>query len=142
MEEFLSKDGITGDNDTGLFIMLTTTNPLHLDWEDRAKADGFRSRLLDISQHVSAEKFDKCVHIKRIGDKDHTKWNHCKSIGIDNGDQGKLLYIGSDNIYPNYNEEQGVWIDDKKAIDAWYDDFWVKRWKQSTPVDWNDGFYI
>lgn len=47
----------------------------------------------------------------------------------------KLLYVGSDNVYPNYNEEYGVWIDDKPAIDAWFEKYWTPRWIKATDAN-------
>jgi phosphatidylserine/phosphatidylglycerophosphate/cardiolipin synthase-like enzyme len=51
-------------------------------------------------------------------------FNHNKVYCVDK----KLLYIGSDNPYPNYNEEHGIWIDDAKAITGWYDANFSLRW--------------
>lgn len=51
-------------------------------------------------------------------------YNHTKAYCVDK----KLLCIGSDNPYPNYNEDHGVWIDDKAASDAWYEGNWKPRW--------------
>ena len=40
------------------------------------------------------------------------QFNHSKVVCVDD----ELLYIGSDNAYPSYNEEHGVWIKDQTAI--------------------------
>jgi hypothetical protein len=61
--------------------------------------------------------------VKRLSE-DGTMYNHTKAYCVDK----KLLCIGSDNPYPNYNEDHGVWIDDKAASDAWYEGNWKPRW--------------
>ncbi|OAL38908.1 hypothetical protein AYO20_01659 [Fonsecaea nubica] len=50
------------------------------------------------------------------------KWyyNHCKIVCVD----GRLLYVGSDNAYPSFNEEHGVWIEDAAEVDSWKKKFW------------------
>lgn len=54
--------------------------------------------------------------------------NHSKVVCVDD----KLLYIGSDNIYPSYNEEHGVWIDDDATIKAWKEKIWTELWDHRT----------
>lgn len=61
--------------------------------------------------------FEKRCEIKRISNETGKLFNHTKAYCIDL----KLLYIGSDNCYPNYNEEFGVWVEDEHAIKEWYD---------------------
>ncbi|KAK0616637.1 hypothetical protein B0T14DRAFT_482960 [Immersiella caudata] len=50
---------------------------------------------------------------------------HTKTICVDS----ELLYVGSDNLYPCYNEEHGIWVDDAKAVKSWMDDYWSPLWK-------------
>lgn len=50
--------------------------------------------------------------------------NHCKVLCTDK----KLMYVGSDNYYPSYNEEHGIWLDDEETIKTWYDGYWTPRW--------------
>ena len=47
-------------------------------------------------------------------------YNHCKIVCVDD----RLLYIGSDNAYPSYNEEHGVWIEDAAEVESWKKKFW------------------
>src|SRR5256886_5764906 len=49
--------------------------------------------------------FDARCKIRRTS-ANGDRYNHCKVTCVD----GKLLYVGSDNAYPNYNEEHGIWI--------------------------------
>jgi phosphatidylserine/phosphatidylglycerophosphate/cardiolipin synthase-like enzyme len=53
--------------------------------------------------------------------------SHHKLLCVDE----QALYIGSDNAYPSYNEEHGVWIDDKDTIAAWKKDCWNPLWALS-----------
>jgi len=85
------------------------------------------------------------IHFDKVDDyiKDHVKvrrvlkgdvpgtsnmhCNHNKIVCVDD----QLMYIGSDNMYPSYNEEHGIWIDDKDAIGAWKQKFWKGLWDNS-----------
>ncbi len=39
------------------------------------------------------------------------------------------------NAYPSYNEEHGVWIDDRKAIAEWKGKFWNELLARSDVPD-------
>ena len=47
--------------------------------------------------------------------------NHAKLVMIDSS----LCYIGSDNVYPNYNYQHGYWFDDKRAINKFLKKYWA-----------------
>ena len=79
---------------------------------------------------------DNLVHFKRTGTsddtKDHDLYSHSKIVCVD----GKLMYVGSDNAYPSYNEEHGVWFEDPNQINSWLEGFFVDYWKAcKTPND-------
>lgn len=78
---------------------------------------------VDVDQLV-----DKKLHIKRVFKADGTWVSHIKSVCADD----KLMYVGSDNAYPHYNEEHGVWIDDQDTIKEWKEGYWQKYWDTST----------
>lgn len=71
--------------------------------------------------------FNERCEIKRISN-DGSLINHTKCYCVDD----ELLYIGNDNCYPNYNEEFGVWIEDKTVIGKWKTNSWDKRWGTGT----------
>jgi len=54
-------------------------------------------------------------------------YNHCKIVCVDD----RLLYVGSDNAYPSYNEEHGVWIEDAAEVDSWKKKFWTEMEKRA-----------
>jgi phosphatidylserine/phosphatidylglycerophosphate/cardiolipin synthase-like enzyme len=118
--------------DNGIYILLTApeVGGKYAGWGDEAKLSDLKTRIktpannswLNTADDME-EWFNERCHIKRIS-LDGSMYNHTKAYCVDK----KLLYIGSDNPYPNYNEEHGVWIDDKGAIDAWYDGNWKPRW--------------
>ena len=56
--------------------------------------------------------------------------NHSKLVVVDDA----LCYIGSDNLYPGYNEESGIWIDDQQAIQRFVDEYWTGLWQLAIPV--------
>jgi hypothetical protein len=43
----------------------------------------------------------------------------------------QLLYIGSDNAYPSFNKEHGVWIENAKVIESWLTGCWKHLWTLS-----------
>jgi len=70
---------------------------------------------------------DKRFLVKRISE-DHLINIHSKLVCIDRS----LLYIGSDNQYPHYNEEFGCWLEDTHHVDAFFKDFYHGVWETST----------
>jgi phosphatidylserine/phosphatidylglycerophosphate/cardiolipin synthase-like enzyme len=56
--------------------------------------------------------------------------NHSKLIIVDDS----VCYVGSDNAYPSYNEEFGVWLDnDARAISSFVSDYWKGLWNFARP---------
>ena len=45
----------------------------------------------------------------------------------------KVLYFGSDNAYPQYNQQFGVWIEDEKSIETWIGGYYDGLWQRATP---------
>jgi len=85
-----------------------------------------------VAQGVTQEKAKEYVvahfmPVRIMGDTGTVTYNHAKVVCIDD----ELLYIGSENAYPSYNEEHGVWIDNTTAIDAWRTGYWEPLWKVS-----------
>ncbi|KAF3043874.1 hypothetical protein E8E11_005101 [Didymella keratinophila] len=86
----------------------------------------FVERKTDDTDAEYTKWFDSVCQIRRISG-DGSMFNHCKTYCVDK----KMLYVGSNNPYPNYNEEHGVWVDDEAAFEAWYDRFFSPRWETS-----------
>ncbi|KAL8287844.1 hypothetical protein RB597_000067 [Gaeumannomyces tritici] len=61
----------------------------------------------------------------------HSKRLHTKVVDVDSS----LLYIGSDNAYPQWNEQFGVWIQEQESVKAWEDGFFWGLWKRALVVD-------
>lgn len=55
--------------------------------------------------------------------------NHAKLVVVDDA----ICYIGSDNAYPSYNEEFGVWIDDEASISSFIQGYWNDLWAFAQP---------
>lgn len=68
------------------------------------------------------------LHVKRIIKNDGEHYCHNKIVMVDD----KLMYVGSDNAYPCYNEEHGVWIDHEDTIKNWKKDYWDGLWDWCT----------
>ena len=108
-------------------LLLLSPSATHIGYEDLLKAKELRQRIRWFADRPVLESdedytkgFDAIKRLTKAG----PMWNHCKVVCCD----GKLLYVGSDNPYPNYDEEHGVWMDDKDAIDKWREEFWNPRW--------------
>ena len=57
--------------------------------------------------------------------------NHCKIVCVDD----RMMYVGSDNAYPSYNEEHGVWIEDADEVENWKKKFWNDMWARAVVAD-------
>ena len=129
------EDNVKKENGPGVRIILSSQNGGG-GYEDQTAANELKQRVrwLTGTWTRSTAEFDKWFdarcEIRRIS-ADGSLVNHCKVTCCDRA----LLYVGSDNPYPNYNQEHGVWIDNKEGIDAWYDSYWAPRWSQSKPAD-------
>lgn len=55
--------------------------------------------------------------------------NHSKVVVVDDA----LMYVGSDNAYPSYNDEFGVWIDDTTSISDYVEQVWNQTWSAAYP---------
>jgi hypothetical protein len=135
---FMNHVSDPGNGTNGVFIILSSprwqtsperNNATHKGWEDEVAVKELKQRIRVFASMTTDPDeifnawFDARCHIKRISN-DGTRFNHCKVVCTDM----KLLYVGSDNTYPNYNEEHGIWIEDKIAIGDWYDKYWKLRW--------------
>jgi hypothetical protein len=137
----------------GIFIVLTTDSQegRHSDgWQDMTPFWEFKRRLRIVMQNLPYQfggidpakidlAIDTLLHFKRtstsaLGDSKTDLYLHSKVVAVDR----KVMYVGSDNAYPSYNEEHGVWIEDQGTIDGWLDGFFVDFWNMCsdpTPQD-------
>lgn len=79
--------------------------------------------------HVGAI-VDERFLVKRVLDGEGTHM-HAKTVCVDR----QLLYIGSDNAYPHYNEEHGCWVEEQKNVEAFMKEFYEGLWTRSTVMD-------
>jgi phosphatidylserine/phosphatidylglycerophosphate/cardiolipin synthase-like enzyme len=81
---------------------------------------------------ITEDRVDEVIrnrlHVKRVLKNDGDNYCHNKIVMVDD----KLMYVGSDNAYPSYNEEHGVWIDHQDTIKGWKKDYWDGLWAWST----------
>jgi hypothetical protein len=114
-------------------------------YEDPVTATEFRQKLISIMTGMSLMDYIKPlgsisdivyervlyrrVDNTREGPPPHA--NHSKLVVVDDA----LCYIGSDNLYPGYNEESGVWIDDQQAIRRFVEECWTDLWEFAVPVE-------
>lgn len=130
-------------NTKGVTVLITTDKPkkgTNRDgWNDQMKIRELKRRLRIIMQNLSyayggidpdkiEPALNNLLHFKRTsttatGDGQEL-YNHSKIVVVD----GRVMYVGSDNAYPSYNEEHGVWIEDRKTINSWlsfFENFWT-----------------
>lgn len=116
-------------------------------YRDPVRSGDFISRLVSVARGMADLKelpldaaameaaVAKLVHYQRVlpESKDNTSAGvqHSKFVCVDQ----KLAYIGSDNAYPSYNLELGLWVDDAAALQALVSDYWVPLWALSESVD-------
>jgi len=100
-------------------------------WEDKVPIWEIKRRLRIIlkgsnlvPQNEVDALMDEYLHIRRILKNNGKKFLHTKVICVDE----KLMYVGSDNAYPCYNEEHGVWIEDEATVKAWMKKYWNGAW--------------
>ncbi|KAK1704173.1 uncharacterized protein BDZ83DRAFT_736361 [Colletotrichum acutatum] len=79
---------------------------------------------------TAAEIIQDRLHCKRTMHNDNRYGHHSKIVYVDR----QPLYVGSDNIYPEYNEQHGVWTDDAKNIEAWYSQYFDTAWEKGTDI--------
>lgn len=122
----------------GIAIVLGNTDGSG-DWGDYRKVGDVAARIVPLVRGL-----DKTLDQKAADDLVF-KWFKIRRIGKPYGDAGpnsihtktvcidkQLLYVGSDNIYPSYNEEHGIWIDEKLALADWVDNYWNVVWSNSS----------
>ncbi|KAK4212694.1 hypothetical protein QBC37DRAFT_401245 [Rhypophila decipiens] len=101
----------------------------YMAWKDENQSS---SNLLPVK--VKASDVDGIVDrhflVKRIGTTTSYKM-HAKTICIDRS----LLYVGSDNPYPHYNQEFGCWIEDPPSVASFFAEFYDGIWERSVYTD-------
>lgn len=69
---------------------------------------------------------DERFLVKRISNF-HSINMHAKLVCVDRS----LLYVGSDNQYPHYNEEFGCWIEEPAYVKSFFNEFYNGVWERS-----------
>ncbi len=110
-------------------------------WSDNVKGSDFKNKLTEIMDGLMTLNMitangdintlvSTMVTYKRI-DTMTSNGNHCKMVLVDDS----VCYIGSDNAYPCWNEEFGVWIDDPTSIANFITGYWNGVWENSSVAD-------
>ncbi len=79
----------------------------------------------------AGQPVDKKVNYRRISHSTKIR-NHAKLTIID-GEQtkGQLINIGSENMFPSYNQQFNFWLEDADAIKAFITKCWQPLWQYS-----------
>jgi hypothetical protein len=91
-------------------------------WQDKTRVVDVGTRIKNLLRGVNPALGEEGAR-GVVENKFHEKKNgingarlkHSKTYCVDS----KLLYIGSDNLYPSYNEEHRVWLEDPAALATW-----------------------
>lgn len=126
----------------GVYIVQTTKRDGdRVDWNDQTAIDRIRLRircimagLPEVAGGIPANKIDealsKYLHFRRVMNDDGKFYSHSKIVCVDK----KLMYVGSDNAYPCYNEEHGIWVEDGPTVGSWVEGFFKPYWKRCSEV--------
>ena len=74
---------------------------------------------------------DEQFQVRRALGNNTWYYNHSKIVCVDD----RLLYVGSDNAYPSFNEEHGAWIEDAAEVASWRKKFWDEMWARAVIAD-------
>jgi len=134
----MKKDGVSTDD--GIKIICSYHDK---GWKDPVKSTDFESLLKKVffglntfanlitdSNEIDGIVDDYVTYQRPVHQSD-TEGNHCKMVMVD----GAMVYIGSENAYPTYNEQFGVWIEDPLSIKAFTSGYWDKAWGNSEKKD-------
>ena len=96
-----------------------------------AAADVF-THVDPVPVHLIDKVVDEQFQVKRAVGNETWYYCHSKIVCVDD----RLLYVGSDNAYPSYNEEHGAWIEDAAEVASWKKKFWTEMWNRGVfPTD-------
>jgi hypothetical protein len=95
-----------------------------------AAADVF-THVDPVPEHLIDKVVDEQFQVRRALGNNTWYYNHSKIVCVDD----RLLYAGSDNAYPCYNEEHGVWIEDAAKVASWKKKFWNEMWARAVVPD-------
>ena len=96
----------------------------------RAAADVF-THVDPVPESLIDKVVDEQFQVRRALGNNTWYYNHCKIVCVDN----RLLYVGSDNAYPSFNEEHGAWIEDAAEVASWKKKFWDEMWARADVSD-------
>lgn len=125
---------------SGIYIVLGNTDTTRRgEWGDYRLIGDVRARIVPLLRGLdnklteagALELLSKYLEIKRIRKpygENGPDSIHTKTICVDR----QLLYVGSDNLYPSYNEEHGIWVDHEPSVKGWISDFWDVLWAKAT----------
>lgn len=132
-----------GTADCGVELVVSTTNAAQGGYQDNTTAAAFKDKLAGIMSVMhdlgyikltgsSKDVIKNFLAYKRIDDNltNPKHATHAKLAVVDDS----VCYIGSDNAYPSYNQEFGLWIDDRDSINAFIKDYWNHLWNFAQPA--------
>ncbi|KAL8378012.1 hypothetical protein RB595_008619 [Gaeumannomyces hyphopodioides] len=134
------------DPEKGFYLVLSERVNDPLGYQDNTTLTDLKSRLEEVMSSMAKSGLINPVsnvstiletrfHAKRsVLDSPSlpdSKRLHTKVVDVDSS----LLYIGSDNAYPQWNEQFGVWIQEQENIKAWEDGFFWGLWRRALVVD-------
>jgi phosphatidylserine/phosphatidylglycerophosphate/cardiolipin synthase-like enzyme len=106
---------------------------------DHAEKKDLKGRVIETMKYMASksqlpvktrvEDVEKIVNerllLKRVRRGEKNQQMHAKLVCVDRN----VLYVGSDNQYPHYNEEFGCWLEHPDYVGAFFKDFYDTLWK-------------
>jgi hypothetical protein len=115
----------------GMAHMNALTGPLSILFSNLAAAADVFTHVDPVPENLIDQVVEKNFEVRRALGNGYYYYNHCKIVCVDD----RMLYVGSDNAYPSYNEEHGAWIEDAAEVASWKTKFWNDMWDRAVPPD-------
>jgi hypothetical protein len=128
---------------TGIQLVTSCPTDANGGYEDPVSLADFTAKLAGVMNAMQALGYihpsgsvqtviESLLQYKRIDNSttNPAHGNHSKLVMVDD----TVCYVGSDNAYPSYSQEFGIWLDDPSSIDALLSQFWTGLWSFAQPA--------
>jgi hypothetical protein len=115
----------------GMAYLNSVAGPLSGLFSNLAAAADVFTHVDPVPENLIDKVVDENFEVRRALGNNTYYYNHSKIVCVDD----RLLYVGSDNAYPCYNEEHGAWIEDAAEVASWKNKFWNEMWARAKVPD-------
>jgi hypothetical protein len=111
----------------GMATLNSVAGPLSGLFTNLAAAADVFTHVDPVPEHLIDKVVKEQFEVRRALGNTTYYYNHSKIVCVDD----RMLYVGSDNAYPCYNEEHGAWIEDAAEVASWKTKFWDQMWERA-----------